>query len=125
MKRTIIFMLILAGLQVVDQNSDWSILTPTQVQAQVMNKETVIVVDKVPAEKFVTCPYCKATMSLQACKKHMIVCPYRFCIEYTYDAAGNRIRRAVVWTVSPIVEKKIELIEEGKITKQKETDSDL
>ena len=113
MKRTI-FLLILTFVG----------FSSAMVMAQVMNKGEEVVLNKGPAKTTVTCPYCQRTMSLSSSKNHMNVCPYRFCIEYTYDAAGNRIQRSVVWTIAPIVKKKIELAETSKQGIQEETNSD-
>ncbi|MBQ7238327.1 MAG: hypothetical protein IJS20_06000 [Bacteroidales bacterium] len=62
----------------------------------------------------VTCPYCQQTMSLEKSKTHMNVCPYRYCIEYAYDEAGNRIQRAVVWTVSQKAKKESAVADKAK-----------
>ena len=103
MKRTLILLLLtVAGI------------TSATLKAQVMNKGTEVVTDKVPAVRYVTCPYCQRKMSLNASKNHVNVCPYRYCIEYTYDAAGNRIQRAVVWTVSKAVKKESDIVDKLK-----------
>lgn len=116
MKRTIIILLITIGLPLLSLMGNKSIMSPTAVFAQVMNKDLGnVIVDKVPAKQIVTCPYCNEKfLSLKVAKEHSNQCPYRFCIEFSYDEAGNRIKRSVVWTVAPTVKKKQEEIKKSE-----------
>lgn len=99
MKKTILLLLLLVGVQ---------------ADAQYMNKGTDDFSLR-PGKPVITspvCPFCeKVFKTYDDMVKHALKCPYRYCIEYTYDAAGNRIRRAVVWTVAPDTGRKLNTIE--------------
>lgn len=102
MKRTVILLLtVVLFMANVNDNSN-------QIHAQVMTRERSL---PVPRRTFIVCPYCgEKQPSLAAAQIHQAVCPYRYRIEYTYDAAGNRIRRATVWKVAPkVIERRQEL----------------
>ena len=101
MKRFLIVLMLAAGL---------SFTGFTAAHAQVMNREAeIFVTDTILPYKprpLPMCPFCnKVFNKASKMKAHALTCPYRYCIEYTYDASGNRICRAVVWTVSPKVRK--------------------
>ena len=88
------------------------LLASVPADAQYMNKGTGdLIFPGKPSKPIVTepiCPFCEEKFkNYEDMVKHASRCPYRYCIEYTYDAAGNRIRRAVVWTVAPEMSKKL------------------
>ena len=95
MKKTILLLLLLASVQ---------------ADAQYMNKG-IDLLGK-PVLTVMKCPFCgREFTSLKRITSHVEVCDYRFCIEYHYDASGNRIRRIVTWTVAPESGKKLNATE--------------
>ena len=99
MKRTVI-LLLTVGLFMANVNDNNS-----QIHAQVMNREMGLLIT--PKQTTPVCPYCGESLaSIVVILNHQAGCPYRYRIEYTYDAAGNRVKREAVWKVAPkVIEK--------------------
>lgn len=102
MKKTILLLLLLASVQAdaqyMKKGTDGLILPPGKPIGPIVAKSV--------------CPFCETEFKIYSeMAEHASRCPYRYCIEYTYDAAGNRICRAVVWTVAPDTGRKLNTAE--------------